>query len=166
MFQSFHQLLRSCISGIVLISIRGPADTADTADTGWPGNINDIWGPLHQQALDISQVSLELMLSRILELPFALTAPLILLSSLTFLSSFILFPFSLRMSIERGKSFFEVDEAMTSRENVAIMPHDTDHSPEHYQQMEVNMNVRELTQRVYGKGSENMLSLIKNFWYR
>ena len=52
---------------------------------------------------------------------------------------------------------------MISRANVIIMSHDTDHSSEHYQQMKINMNVRELIQRVYDKNSENMLNLIKNF---
>ena len=42
----------------------------------------------------------------------------------------------------------------------------TGHGPEHYLQMEENFNVLELTQRVYGKGSESMLSLVKNFWYQ
>ena len=32
--------------------------------------------------------------------------------------------------------------------------------------MEDDLNVLEFTQRVYGTGSENLLSLVKNFWYR
>ena len=32
--------------------------------------------------------------------------------------------------------------------------------------MEDDLNVVELTQRVYGKGSEYMLSLVKSFWYQ
>jgi len=46
------------------------------------------------------------------------------------------------------------------------MVHTAEHSPEYYQQMEDDLNVLELTQRVYGRGSENMLSLVKNFWYQ
>ena len=46
------------------------------------------------------------------------------------------------------------------------MAHTIEHSPEYYQQMEDDLNVLELTQRVYGKGSEYMLSLVKNFWYQ
>lgn len=42
----------------------------------------------------------------------------------------------------------------------------TEHSAEYYQQMEEDFDVLELTQRVYGKGSENMLSLLKSFWYK
>ena len=42
----------------------------------------------------------------------------------------------------------------------------TGHGPEYYQQIEEDFNVLELTQRVYGKGSESMLSLVKNFWYQ
>ena len=44
--------------------------------------------------------------------------------------------------------------------------HTIEHSPEYYQQLEDDMNILELTQRVYGKGSEDMLSLVKKFWYR
>ncbi|KAL9027313.1 MAG: hypothetical protein Q9196_004144 [Gyalolechia fulgens] len=32
--------------------------------------------------------------------------------------------------------------------------------------MEDDLDVLEFTQRVYGRGSENMLSLVKNFWYQ
>ena len=39
----------------------------------------------------------------------------------------------------------------------------TEHCPEYYQQMEKDFNVLELTQRVYGDGSENMLNLVKGF---
>ncbi|CAF9942110.1 MAG: hypothetical protein HETSPECPRED_005169 [Heterodermia speciosa] len=42
----------------------------------------------------------------------------------------------------------------------------TEHSPEYYQQMKKSLNVLELTQRVYRKGSENMLSLVRRFWYQ
>ena len=41
-----------------------------------------------------------------------------------------------------------------------------EHFPEYYQQLEEDLNVLELTQRVYGTGSENMLSLVKRFWYQ
>ncbi|KAI4213155.1 MAG: hypothetical protein L6R36_009463 [Xanthoria steineri] len=44
--------------------------------------------------------------------------------------------------------------------------HTLEHSPEYYRQMEDDLNVLEFTQRVYGRGSENLLSLVKNFWYR
>ncbi|KAI4221929.1 MAG: hypothetical protein L6R40_008609 [Gallowayella cf. fulva] len=44
--------------------------------------------------------------------------------------------------------------------------HTLEHSPEYYRQMEGDLNVLEFTQRVYGRGSENLLSLVKNFWYR
>lgn len=46
------------------------------------------------------------------------------------------------------------------------MAQTTEHSLEYYQRMEDDLNVLELTQRVYGKGSENMLGLVKNFWYQ
>lgn len=39
-----------------------------------------------------------------------------------------------------------------------------EHSSEYYRQSEDDMNVLELTQRVYGKGSESMLGLVKKFW--
>lgn len=46
------------------------------------------------------------------------------------------------------------------------MAHPTEHSAEYYQQLEDDLNVLELTQRVYKRGSEDMLSLIKRFWYQ
>ena len=46
------------------------------------------------------------------------------------------------------------------------MAQTTEHCPEYYQQVEEDFNVVELTQRVYGKGSESMLGLVKNFWYQ
>ncbi|KAL8626093.1 hypothetical protein Q9189_008226 [Teloschistes chrysophthalmus] len=46
------------------------------------------------------------------------------------------------------------------------MVHSMEHSPEYYQQMEDDLDVLKFTQRVYGKGSENMLNLVKNFWYQ
>jgi len=55
---------------------------------------------------------------------------------------------------------------MASRKYGEAIIHIAKHSPEYYQQMEDNLNVLKLTQRVYGRGSENMLSLIKNFWYQ
>ena len=55
---------------------------------------------------------------------------------------------------------------MAPRSNGQATAHTTDHSPEYYQQLEDNLNVLELTQRVYKAGSENMLSLVKNFWYQ
>ena len=44
--------------------------------------------------------------------------------------------------------------------------HNTEHAPEYYQQMEDDFDVLQFTQRVYGKGSENLLSLVKKFWYQ
>ena len=55
---------------------------------------------------------------------------------------------------------------MAPRKYGQAMVHTMEHSPEYYQQMEHDLNVLEFTQRVYGKGSENMLSLVKNFWYQ
>lgn len=48
----------------------------------------------------------------------------------------------------------------------AATAHPMEHSAEYYQQLEEDLNVLELTQRVYGKGSESMLTLVKNFWYQ
>ena len=45
------------------------------------------------------------------------------------------------------------------------MAHSTEHSPEYYLQMEDDLNVLEFTQRVYGKGSEYMLSLVKSVYH-
>ena len=44
--------------------------------------------------------------------------------------------------------------------------HNTEHAPEYYQHMEDDFDVLQFTQRVYGKGSENLLSLVKKFWYQ
>ena len=55
---------------------------------------------------------------------------------------------------------------MAPRKYGQARAHNTDHSSEHYQQLENNLNVLELTQRVYKAGSENMLNLVKNFWYQ
>ncbi|KAL8801176.1 MAG: hypothetical protein Q9200_007023, partial [Gallowayella weberi] len=55
---------------------------------------------------------------------------------------------------------------MAPRKYGGAVAHPTEHSPEYYQQMEDDLNVRELTQRVYGRGSENMFSLVKKFWYQ
>ena len=46
------------------------------------------------------------------------------------------------------------------------MSHNIEHAPEYYQQMEDDFDVLEFTQRVYGKSSENLLSLVKKFWYQ
>ncbi|KAL9582090.1 MAG: hypothetical protein Q9212_003502 [Teloschistes hypoglaucus] len=46
------------------------------------------------------------------------------------------------------------------------MVHSMEHFPEYYQQMEDDLDVLKFTQRVYGKGRENMLNLVKNFWYQ
>ena len=43
------------------------------------------------------------------------------------------------------------------------MAHTIKHCPEYYQQLEDNLNMLELTQRVYKVGSENMLGLVKKF---
>ena len=42
----------------------------------------------------------------------------------------------------------------------------TEHSPEYYQQLEDDMDVKALTQRVYQPKSEDLFSLVKRFWYR
>jgi len=55
---------------------------------------------------------------------------------------------------------------MAPRQYNAATAHTIEHSAEYYQQLEEDLNVLELTQRVYGKGSESMLSLVKNFWYQ
>ena len=46
------------------------------------------------------------------------------------------------------------------------MAHIIEHCPEYYQQLEDDLNVLELTQRVYKVGSENILGLVKKFWYQ
>lgn len=55
---------------------------------------------------------------------------------------------------------------MAPRKYGDVMAQTTEHCPEYYQQMEEDFNVLELTQRVYGQGSESMLSLVKNFWHQ
>ncbi|KAL8800746.1 MAG: hypothetical protein Q9182_004951 [Xanthomendoza sp. 2 TL-2023] len=55
---------------------------------------------------------------------------------------------------------------MAPRKYGEAIVHTMEHSPEYYQQMEDNLDVLEFTQRVYGRGSDNMLSLVKNFWYQ
>ena len=57
-------------------------------------------------------------------------------------------------------------DAMAPRNYDEAMVHNIEHSPEYYQQMEDDLNVLEFTQRVYGRGSENLLTLVKNFWYQ
>lgn len=52
---------------------------------------------------------------------------------------------------------------MAPRKYGEAMVHIAKHSPKYYQQMEDDLNVLKLTQRVYERDSENMLSLIKNF---
>ena len=44
--------------------------------------------------------------------------------------------------------------------------HTIEHCPEYYRQLEDGLNVLELTQRVYKVGSENILGLVKKFWYQ
>ena len=55
---------------------------------------------------------------------------------------------------------------MAPRKYGEIMAHTIEHCPEYYQQLEDDLNVLELTQRVYKAGSENMLGLVKKFWYQ
>ena len=55
---------------------------------------------------------------------------------------------------------------MAPRKYGEAVLHNVEHAPEYYQQMENDFDVLELTQRVYGRGSENMLSLVKKFWYQ
>ncbi len=55
---------------------------------------------------------------------------------------------------------------MAPRQSNVVTTNTTEHSAEYYQQLEEGLNVLELTQRVYGKGSESMLTLVKNFWYQ
>lgn len=55
---------------------------------------------------------------------------------------------------------------MAPRKHGEAMAQTTEHCAEYYQQVEEDLNVLELTQRVYGKGSESMLSLVKRFWYQ
>lgn len=55
---------------------------------------------------------------------------------------------------------------MAPRKYGEAVAHTIEHSAEYYQQMEDNLNILELTQRVYKVGSENMLSLVKKFWYQ
>jgi len=43
------------------------------------------------------------------------------------------------------------------------MAHTMGHFPEYYQQLEANLNVLELTQRVYKDKSEDLLSTVKDF---
>ncbi len=38
-------------------------------------------------------------------------------------------------------------------------------SAEYYKQMEVDLNVLALSQRVYAEGTEDLQSWIKNLWY-
>jgi len=55
---------------------------------------------------------------------------------------------------------------MAPRQYGAAAAYNMEHSAEYYQQLEEDLNVLELTQRVYGKGSESMLCLVKKFWYQ
>ncbi|KAL8738937.1 MAG: hypothetical protein Q9181_000349 [Wetmoreana brouardii] len=55
---------------------------------------------------------------------------------------------------------------MACRQQDQAMVPAMEHSQEYYQQMEGDLNIVEFTQRVYGNGSENMLSLVKNSWQR
>ena len=55
---------------------------------------------------------------------------------------------------------------MAPRQDSDAMAHTIEHCPEYYQQLEDNLNVLELTQRVYKVGSENVLGLVKKFWYQ
>ena len=108
--------------------------------------------------------------------PFATTpelapgsAPFSVLSSVskTF-RPFVLVPLLpsllLHLDFDKRSPLFIVP--MAPRKYGEAMAQTTEHCPEYYQQMEEDFNVLELTQRVYGKGSESMLSLVKNFWYQ
>ena len=55
---------------------------------------------------------------------------------------------------------------MASQKYGEAMAHTMKHSLEYYQQLEDGLNILELTQRVYQPGSENLLSLVKKFWYQ
>ncbi|KAL8637876.1 MAG: hypothetical protein Q9228_004900, partial [Teloschistes exilis] len=48
---------------------------------------------------------------------------------------------------------------MAPQKTDEAMAHTMQHSPEYYLQIEDNLNVLELTRRVYRRGIENMLSL-------
>ncbi|KAL9583967.1 MAG: hypothetical protein Q9203_004863 [Teloschistes exilis] len=50
---------------------------------------------------------------------------------------------------------------MAPQKTDEAMAHTMQHSPEYYLQIEDNLNVLELTRRVYRRGIENMLSLVK-----
>ncbi|KAL9585387.1 MAG: hypothetical protein Q9203_004262, partial [Teloschistes exilis] len=54
---------------------------------------------------------------------------------------------------------------MAPQKSDEAMAHTMQHSPEYYLQIEDNLNVLELTRTVYRSGSENMLNLVKKFWY-
>ncbi|KAL8639652.1 MAG: hypothetical protein Q9228_003332, partial [Teloschistes exilis] len=55
---------------------------------------------------------------------------------------------------------------MAPQKSDEAMAHTMQHSPEYYLQIEDNLNVLELTRTVYRSGSENMLNLVKKFWYQ
>ncbi len=55
---------------------------------------------------------------------------------------------------------------MALRQYGDAMAHTIEHCPEYYQQLEDALNMLEVTQQVYEVGSENMLGLIKKFWYQ
>jgi len=54
---------------------------------------------------------------------------------------------------------------MAPRKHGQAIAHTTGHSPEYYQQLEADLNILELTQRVYKDKSEDLLSTVKDFWY-
>ena len=54
---------------------------------------------------------------------------------------------------------------MAPRQHGETMAHIIEHCPEYYQQLEDDLNVLKLTQRVYKVGSENTLGLVKKVWY-
>jgi len=55
---------------------------------------------------------------------------------------------------------------MAPRKYGETMAHTIEHCPEYYQQLEDDLDVLAFTQRVYKVGSENMLGLVKKFWYQ
>ena len=53
---------------------------------------------------------------------------------------------------------------MAPQKDGETMAHAMEHSSEYYQQMKDDLNVLEITQRVYRRGNENILDLVKKFW--
>jgi hypothetical protein len=55
---------------------------------------------------------------------------------------------------------------MAPQRHVEAMEHMMEHSAEYYKQMEAELDVLTLTQRVYKASSEDLQSWVKNLWYR